>query len=586
MNHRAHKDTPQSTLPAAAAWLAAGLVLIVLAWMIPVNLKSVTPALLRAAGENTPRVAAFGQQRLDSEKLGAARLVLEAARLVGDPGAPALERAILDTEARRPEWVPWGGWDPFLDPLARESPGRSESTPVLAFFITEKSRRSLQAFLSNSRGIGVQAILQTREIQGTARFVPAGRAGGEALDAVILLTALLYQSENLSPALQRELRSLAEAAAASKQLDRLESFYLDLLSLGTRLNWMQLCELLRASSGTRTVAEFAQLARVASDNLPLIYAAALYSGSADDVADYLMEFGKPGLADLRLALAWGQGAVRLLLRNRAPVNHTPAPSLSAAAEFALLNPRLALGVKYAAFFVGAFFLFYALEVFLSGPAAAATTTAAATATGARLPPVRLRSGLLAAMIALFLVFASEPFLVKTPPPSEFKFKLHMPVLAFDQPDSPVTSVQITTAMLDNATILSISLFAALQIAVYLVCLLKIRSIARQPVPPQLKLRLMDNEENLFDSGLYVGIAGTAAALVLQVLGIIQANLLAAYSSNLFGILCVALVKIHHVRQFKRQLILEAQGGAGTPQDNTQAPQDNAAAAPHNHTPSV
>jgi hypothetical protein len=52
--------------------------------------------------------------------------------------------------------------------------------------------------------------------------------------------------------------------------------------------------------------------------------------------------------------------------------------------------------------------------------------------------------------------------------------------------------------------------------------------------------------------------GTAAALVLQVLGVIEPNLLAAYSSNLFGIICVAIVKIRHVRGFKRRLILEGQ----------------------------
>lgn len=551
------------SLPVAVAWLVAGLALVVLAWMTPVNLKSVTPALLKAAGENTPGVAAFGQQRLDSEKLGAARLILEAARLTGDAGAAGLERSIQNIEARRPEWVPWGGWDPFLDPLVKDNATRAESTPVLNFFITAKARRSLQLFLSNSRSIGVQTILQTRENQGTTRFVPANRAGGEALDAVILLTALLYQSENLSPALQRELRVLAETASVEKQMGGLETFYLDLLSLGKRLNWMQLCELLRVSGSARTVGEFAQLARVASDNLPLIYTAALYSGSADNVADYLMEYGKQGLADLRLSLTEGQGAVQLLLRNRAPVNHTAGPSLGAVAELALLNPRIVLIAKYAAFFAGAFMLFHALEVFLSG----------VTVGGARMAPVRLRSVLLAGMIAVFLVFASEPFLIKTPPASEFKFKLYMPVLAIDQPDSPVTSVPITTAMLDNATILSISLFAALQIAVYVICLLKIRSIARQSVSPLLKLRLMENEENLFDAGLYVGIAGTATALVLQVMGLIQANLLAAYSSNLFGILCVALVKIRHVRNFKRQLIIESQTGAG---GSLQTPGDIAA----------
>jgi hypothetical protein len=109
--------------------------------------------------------------------------------------------------------------------------------------------------------------------------------------------------------------------------------------------------------------------------------------------------------------------------------------------------------------------------------------------------------------------------------------------------------------MDISTLLTIGFFAALQIGMYLYCLSKIREIERQSVSPLLKLRLMENEENLFDGGLYIGIAGTASALVLQVLGVIQPNLLAAYSSNLFGICCVALIKIRHVRPYKRRLIL-------------------------------
>ena len=112
--------------------------------------------------------------------------------------------------------------------------------------------------------------------------------------------------------------------------------------------------------------------------------------------------------------------------------------------------------------------------------------------------------------------------------------------------------------MDNSTLLSIGFFAALQIGMYILCLLKIREISRQPVSPMVKLRLMENEENLFDGGLYIGIGGTATALVLQVLGLIQSNLLAAYSSNLFGIVCVALIKIRNVRPYKRLLILESQ----------------------------
>ena len=101
------------------------------------------------------------------------------------------------------------------------------------------------------------------------------------------------------------------------------------------------------------------------------------------------------------------------------------------------------------------------------------------------------------------------------------------------------------------------IFLSLQIAIYRICVRRIRQIETGPGDPALKLKLLENEDNLFDSGLYVGIGGTAIALVLQVLGVIQPSLLAAYSSNLFGITCVAVIKIFHVRACKQRLLLPA-----------------------------
>ena len=540
-------------MPVAVLWLTVGLMLLAGAWLIPVNLKSVTPALLREAGRSTPSVAAYGQQLIDSEKLGPAQLVLSAARLVDDRDAPALDRNIRELSARRPEWVVWGGWDPFLDPLIKqnESSAGNDSTPVLNFFIAEKARRSLESFLSSSRSLGVQSLLRMREVEGTTRFVPAHRAGGQALDAVVLLTALLYQSENLSAPLQRQLRGLAETAHKQNQLGELETFFTDLLSLGKRLNWIQLCELMRKTDSIKTAGEFAHLARVAPDNLPIIYSAALFSDSADKVAAYLIQYGKTGLEDVRLALEQGQGAVRLLLQHQLPINRGAAPSVGTLAQFALLNPKIALGFKYLGFLLGAFCLFRGLEFALRSDASSDA-------------PLRLKSGALAVLIASFLVLVTEPFLLKASPASEFKLKLNLPVLV-SVADAHNQPPPASPPAMDNSTLLSIGFFAALQVGMYIVCLLKIREISRQPVSPLVKLRLMENEENLFDGGLYIGIGGTATALVLQVLGLIQSNLLAAYSSNLFGIVCVALIKIRHVRPYKRLLILEGQAvSTGTP----------------------
>lgn len=527
-------------------WLIAGLLLLAGAWIVPVNLKSVTPALLKEAGARTPTLARQGRLLLDREKPGPAALVLAAARALGDPEAPALASGLENVAHRQPELVPWGGWDPFLDPLfnLKENTGRTASTPVLTFFITEKARLNLLGYLRNSRSQGVQTLLRVREVSQAGRFVPATRPGGQTLDAVVLLAALLYQGEHFSVPLQHELRDLADAAVRQNQLGELEPVFVDLLSLGRRLDWIQLTELLRVTGGVKTAGEFAQLARATPDDLPVIYGAALLTGSADRVATYLLKQGRPGMTDLKLALSLGRGAAEQLLARQVPVNRQPAPSFGPVTLMALLYPKLALAAKYLGFVLGAFCLFRGLESLLFDDAGDSS-----------LP--RVKSGMLAVLTAGLLVLGTEPFLLKTPAPSEFQIRFTVPVLANISDPASLTPTAPTFTM-DISTLLTIGFFALLQIGMYLFCLSKMREIDRQPAPALLKLRLMENEENLFDGGLYIGIAGTASALVLQVLGVIQPNLLAAYSSNLFGICCVALIKIRHVRPYKRRLILDGQ----------------------------
>jgi hypothetical protein len=546
---------PHRTPAAAPALVFAGALIAVLAWLLPVSLKSVSKGLLRSAAAGTPTVAAYGRDLVDSEKIGPALFLLQTAKAVEDPRAPALERALADLSSRQPSLVAWGGWDPALDPLfnLRKPTGHTASTPVMTFLIPEGARDTVRAYLANSGSLGVQAVLKTRNVSSTGRFVPASRAGGQPLDALILLTGLLYQGEHLSSTLQREVRGLAETATQRNELGDLENFYLDLLSLGRRLDWTQLCELLKRTESVRTVGEYAHLSRVAPDQLPLIYSAALLSDSADRVASYLIRYGKAGSEDLRLALADGQGAVNLLLQREVPVNRSPGPAMGAASALVLEHPRLMLAVKYAGYILGLFLLLRGLDLWI-------VSSAGATAPGAQ---QHVRAGILAIVASALLVVATEPFLLKAAPSSEYRVRLEIPMLATSATQAAPNSTSKPVTM-ETSTLVSIGVFAALQVGMYLACLRKIREIETQDAPPLLKLRLMENEENLFDSGLYVGMMGTAAALVLQVLGVIEPNLLAAYSSNLFGIICVALVKIRHVRGFKRRLILEGQRAFAAP----------------------
>ncbi|HEY1792511.1 MAG TPA: hypothetical protein VGG34_06305 [Opitutaceae bacterium] len=551
MSPSSEHRTPAS----APARVLAGTLIALLAWLLPVSLKSVSRALLKSAGAGTPSVGAYGRDLVDSEKIGPAKFFLEASRSVGDPAAGVLEGALADLSARQPTLVAWGGWDASLDPLfnLRRRTGRTESTPVLTFLVPTQARDTVRAYLANSGSIGVQDILRTRDVTVTGRFVPANRPGGQPLDALILLTGLLYQGERMSPPLQREVRSLAESAVQRNDLGPLEDFYMDVLSLGRRLDWTQLCELVGRTDSVRTVGEFAHLARVAPDQMPFIYSAALLSNSADRVASYLIRYGKAGSEDLRIAIGDGQGAVNLLLQRQVPVNHAPAgPGMGAAAALVLEHPRLMLAVKYAGYLLGLFLLLQGLDTWIVAPAGTAEA-------GGQ----RARAGILAVVMSALLIVATEPFLLKAAPPSEYMMK---PVFILAASSTVPAQAQPSEsnrkfAPMETSTLVSIAVFAALQVGMYLVCLRKIREIDTQDLAPLLKLRLMENEENLFDSGLYVGMMGTAAALVLQVLGVIEPNLLAAYSSNLFGIICVALVKIRHVRAYRTRLIMETQRAA-------------------------
>ena len=65
------------------------------------------------------------------------------------------------------------------------------------------------------------------------------------------------------------------------------------------------------------------------------------------------------------------------------------------------------------------------------------------------------------------------------------------------------------------------------------------------------MKLRRNEENLFDTGLFVGLGGTVISLILlNVWQLKEASLVAAYASLFFGILFVAVLKIGFVGPIK------------------------------------
>ena len=123
--------------------------------------------------------------------------------------------------------------------------------------------------------------------------------------------------------------------------------------------------------------------------------------------------------------------------------------------------------------------------------------------------------------------------------------------------------------MNKETMLTMLLFFVLQGLLYIACVVKLAEIRRQNVPPRTKLKLLDNEEHLFDAGLYLGLVGTIFSFILVSVGVSKPSLMAAYSSTSFGIIFVSIFKIINLRPLKRKLVLLVE--SSTPEAHAPAP---------------
>ncbi len=536
--------------------LILGIGLVVLAWLIPSRFKSIPLDVLREAGIQTDGIFEVADAYLAENNIGVASLLLEAAKSLDLEDDAGLEMRLEATRAANVIVDRWGVWDPFLDTALGSIPLEEYSNQpgALGILLSRASRESTASMLENSRNPLVSEVLSTGELSTYRRLFPINSSAGRPLEATLLIVALLAQEERFSPTVRRELRNRALQAKASGDASFLEDFYLDMLSLSRSLDWGQLKTLILSVQKMDTFSRLRYSFHRSPDFKSIVYAACLLSGDPEDVLDYLGEFGDQGLETLGAAISFGSGSVAMLVNEQLPledlemaVEHSePSNALSSwLAGFSLQRPYLSLSTKYALFFMGAFFAFLGSSKFTrfynerASPALAYTQRVFAS---------------FASLVVLIVI--SEPHLAGSSGEG-YSFEFVVPVIAQEAGETVVIETTPTTSM-DHTTMLSVGFFFLLQVLVFLICMLKVREINRQEVDDLVKLKLMENEENLFDAGLYVGIAGTCISLVLQVLGLIEANLLSAYASNLFGILCVAIVKIRIVRPYKNQLILASQ----------------------------
>lgn len=528
--------------------------------LIPAHLRTVDAFAMEAAGKQAPSNAAKIKESLNAAHAGPARILAEA---TGSKEQFAAK--IRQTNKRRPVTQLIGGPDPsfetFIALLSRTRFNDEASKAVISLLLPRNERLTLADRLGNSSNANLTALLNIRELRGMVKLHPASHPAGAPYDAGLLTIAQLIESGHIEPEWADQIGGLANQAAIGQEeaIAAIEALVMATLSLGRQLDFRSLANLAEFNDSLRSWSEMATLFRARPGEIALLFTVLHYQEDSQPLFDYLTRYPESGLDDLKLALKSGPGAVDYLLREALPV-HQPTLLSGHIMEYGgpyrpALFTELSVNKRSAALWLKlGLFLAAGMVFSLAMGAAWRSSSRDSREVGYFSPAILSRDICLSFVFTLTVWFTFEPDILKSTtdevdaaPRIEFAA-----ADALDSIKSPVKAMQ----ELNHVTLLVLLLFFVIQVVIYCFCLIKLKEISKQMLSPHMKLQLLDNEENLFDFGLYVGLGGTVLSLILVAIGIVEASLMAAYASTLFGILFVAMLKVLHLRPYRRKLILE------------------------------
>jgi hypothetical protein len=543
-------------------WLCVVLGLLALAagLLVPIHLRAVDAGVISRAGQHTPTLVEEGLGMAAGQGLGAAEMMLRAAKMEQVPDAGRLELSIGQLARAHPDWVAWGGADSYLDKLFKTSATNSSPERVTEIIIQTENRAAGLKRLRTSSCPAVQELLRSRALTNTVIFPASASASGQAFDAAVVTCGLLLNEWHLTAGLSNGVYRVAAAANRGSSPEPLEQALLDVLALGQRFNWSQLSVFVAKIPDTDTLHRMANDVRTADAKLPLLFAVVELSGDPAGVARYLADFSRTGMDDLGASLKFGAGGVRELVHRGQQLHFTSLQQNYArsgptgafyrlAAGYCLRSPQLALAIKWIFYLAGGWF------------AAAALHFARPAATFLEEPlQVRgihlAREFLFALGFLLMVLVLSEPFLTQNDQKAPPVLRSRLPMTG-SAVTAEIKQIKPTLMNQSNLSLMTLLVFFVLQGLLYLSCLIKLAEIRRQRILPAMKLKLLENEDHLFDAGLYLGFAGTIVSLIFASLKIITFSLMAAYSCTAFGIIFVSIFKIFHLRPARRKLLLEA-----------------------------
>lgn len=531
-----------------------GLLMVAGGLLIPAYLRAVDNNVIQQAGRSSLSLVAAAQALADGQRLGAAQLLAQVARTEKTFGADQL--TVDAFAAQHPDWAAWGDDTRMAHLFANQS---QPAVPFTEFIIRQQNRALALDSLQASQKPAVQELLRCRQLTQTVLLPASSSSAGQAFDSAVSVCGLLLDGGHLTPGLSAEVQSLAARANHGGGSQPLEQVLLDFMSLGQRFDWDQLVAFVSRIDNTATLHQLTDEARNAGSELPALFAAVQLSGNPAGVSKYLMKFNQTGFQDLAASLHSGTGGVNALLqenrrlylpglRQRITAYNPFGAFFDFTSNFCARSPQLAMAVKWFVFLLGGFL--FAVSLHFARPAVSLLEQ-----------PLQVRGFhvfreiLFSLGFLLVVLLLSEPFLAQESQKGDFSFQLHLPMVGGAV---PAGLAGIKQTVMNPIVLLTMLVFFVLQALIYTACLVKLAEIRRQNVPPRMKLKLLENEDHLFDAGLYLGFVGTIVSLIIASLHFVQFSLMAAYSSTSFGIIFVVIFKIFHLRPTRRKLLLEAE----------------------------
>lgn len=540
----------------------AGIVFLAAGFVVPAYLRATDRAVLEWAGRGTSNLVDHAAHALRSHRPGVARMLYESVQvyLPSTPGIAEAQARVRAVMQLWPAQARWGADNPWLDryvgPAAAGSGG--QETRILDWALPDSGRAGLAAGLAQSTHPTVMPLLACRRLERTSLLPPATSASGQPMDLALLVAAALAENGRLHPGLALGLERAATQAERGGDTLPLENGLLDLLAMMRRMDWEQVATLTERCEDLAALHGLVAASGMEGREWVNLYAAVISSGGVRAVAAFTGRHGKDGMSDLASTFALGDGAVRLLLERGWRVHESPLrtevmkalPSAGWAEplhRWVARSSYLSVALKYLLWADGLLLLLIGVRrghqyLIVDGTRRASH-------------PSSLGVQAATAVAGTFLLMVVlEPHLsMKTLVP-EIQGASVQPVL---RARLRIEAPPVANAAMNVSILGMLIAFFAIQFVIYLIGLARLRSIRTQMVESSTKLRLLDNEESMFDAPLYLGIAGSVLALVMRLTNFGDVSLMASYSSTLFGILFCFILKVMHVRPYRQQLILES-----------------------------